>query len=700
MSLAYQTMLPTELAECQAQAEEYARGHGLDFFPTIFEMVDIGQLNQVAAYGGFPTRFPHWRFGMEYERLSKGYAYGLQKIYELVINNDPCYAYLLDSNSLTDQKLVMAHVYGHCDFFKNNSYFSLTNRKMMDQMANHGNRIRGYMDRFGVEEVELFIDACLSIEDLIDIHSPFIQRQEKRNGKYNFEGKDKEGDESQGPGRFEAKNYMDRFINPPERLDSDEEKTDTDHIGPFPAKPQRDVMLFLLRHAPLKAWQADVLSILRDEAYYFAPQAQTKIMNEGWASYWHSTIMTTQSLTAEDLIHYADHHSGTMASSPQRLNPYKLGIELLRDIEERWDKGRFGPDYEQCDDLRAKRDWDTGAGLGKEKIFEVRRIHNDLTFIDEFLTLEFCRKYKIFQFGYNEHTDYYEIESREFPRIKEQLLFSLTNRGQPITSPDAFVDFFRRMDPTQKGFVYQQVRDVLAEEDPEKANDQGQPMLTGSRPDDATTPEAPPLLHQQSRIPTRVLHVHKSYIVTEDEEGIVIVDQHALHERVMFEQLCARVISSDGNLESQRLLMPVIMDLGEKHQALIEDLAPLLERIGIEAVPAGPGAIGIQAFPSFLFERKVSPTDFMTDLLDRAEEGQLDLAGSDPKHLQVAVLQEVLNMMACKAAVKAGDQMSGEELEQLLERRDQIERSSNCPHGRPTSIRLSLRELEKQFKRT
>ena len=128
----------------------------------------------------FPTRYPHWRFGMEYEQLSKGYIYGLQKIYELVINNDPCYAYLMKSNALTDQKLVMAHVYGHCDFFKNNFWFSQTNRKMMDQMANHGNRIRRHMDRFGVEEVENFIDACLSIEDLIDIHLPFIKRHDEQ----------------------------------------------------------------------------------------------------------------------------------------------------------------------------------------------------------------------------------------------------------------------------------------------------------------------------------------------------------------------------------------------------------------------------------------------------------------------------------------------------------------------------------------
>src|SRR6187431_2445623 len=184
------------MAEIQGQMEQHARSYGLDFFNTVFEVVDHDQLNAVAAFGGFPTRYPHWRFGMEYEQLQKSYSYGLQKIYELVINNDPCYAYLLSSNSFTDHKLVMAHVYGHCDFFKNNAWFSHTNRKMIDEMANHGNRIRDYMDRFGVEEVESFIDACLSIEDLIDIYAPHIKR---RDNKQRFNFKDSTDEEAAEP---------------------------------------------------------------------------------------------------------------------------------------------------------------------------------------------------------------------------------------------------------------------------------------------------------------------------------------------------------------------------------------------------------------------------------------------------------------------------------------------------------------------
>src|SRR6202008_612159 len=162
--------LPPEYVKIQEEIEKYAKDYGLDFFETIFEMVDYDSMNSIAAYGGFPTRYPHWKFGMEYEQLSKSYAYGLSKIYEMVINNDPCYAYLLECNELVDQKIVMAHVYGHCDFFKNNIWFSKTNREMMDAMANHGTKVRKYIDKFGLDAVESFIDVCLSIDDLIDHH--------------------------------------------------------------------------------------------------------------------------------------------------------------------------------------------------------------------------------------------------------------------------------------------------------------------------------------------------------------------------------------------------------------------------------------------------------------------------------------------------------------------------------------------------
>jgi len=426
-------MLPADLEEWRVKIENYAKGYGLDFFTTIFEVLDWKQMNEVASYSGFPNRYPHWRFGMEYEQLSKSYAYGLSKIYEMVINNNPCYAYLLHSNPIVDQKLVMAHVYGHCDFFKNNIFFSHTNRRMMDTMANHKTRIQRYINRQGYETVEKFIDACLSIENLIDYYSPLIKRHREID-KSELKKTGADEDEEIIHKLKTERDYLDEYVNPKDFLEFQRNKLKekAKKSEKFPEEPHKDVMNFLLHHAPLEKWQRDVLGIIRDEAYYFAPQGQTKIMNEGWASYWHSRMMTRDIMDDSEVIDFADHHSGTVMMQPGRLNPYKIGIELFRDIEDRWNKGRFGKEYNECDDMVERSRWDKNLGLGRKKIFEVRKIYNDITFIDTFLTREFCVDHKLFTYDYNRQTEYYEISSREFQIIKNKILFSLTNFGHPM----------------------------------------------------------------------------------------------------------------------------------------------------------------------------------------------------------------------------------------------------------------------------
>jgi len=404
-----------------------AKDAGLDFFETIFELITYDQINQFAAYGGFPVRYPHWRFGMEYEHLSKSYEYGLSKIYEMVINTDPCYAYLMEGNAMMDQKLVMAHVYGHCDFFKNNVWFGKTNRKMMDAMANHATRIRRYMDRYGYDIVEKFVDRCLSLENLIDRYSVY---NEVRRSRPEIEPAVRD------PSfllRYD-KEYMRDYINPPAFV-ADQKKRmaeDASRQAKFPPQPEKDILKFLMAYAPLAEWQQDILSIIRDEAYYFAPQGMTKTMNEGWASYWHTHLMTQKILNDSEVIDYADHHSGTVAMSPQSYNPYKVGIELFRDIEERWNKGQFGRDWELCDDVRERKNWDRKTLIGKEKIFEVRKIYNDVMFVDEFLTEDFCIKNKFFVYKFNKRTNAFEVDTRDFKAIKAKLLFQMTNFGQPI----------------------------------------------------------------------------------------------------------------------------------------------------------------------------------------------------------------------------------------------------------------------------
>lgn len=267
-----------------------------------------------------------------------------------------------------------------------------------------------------------------------------------------------------------------------------------------------------------------------------------------------------------------------------------------------------------------------------------------------------------------------------------------TNEAAAAPTPNAFVDYFKQMDPKQKGFVYEEVRREMSE------NDMFADLaMTGS-------PAPPP----QTTAPTSILQFHNSYVVTHDnapgqEPGLLIVDQHALHERIMFEELRQRILVAGGNLESQRLLMPAVVDADAKRQALLDDVGPLLSRLGIEAEPLGPSAVGVQAFPSLLFERGVDPIAFMDELLDKAEAGDFsstDLRPEADVDTAEAALHEVLDMMSCKAAVKAGDKLSDTELAALMAKRDEIERSSSCPHGRPTTVRLTLKDLEKHFHRS
>ncbi|HEX8522203.1 MAG TPA: DNA mismatch repair endonuclease MutL [Tepidisphaeraceae bacterium] len=190
-------------------------------------------------------------------------------------------------------------------------------------------------------------------------------------------------------------------------------------------------------------------------------------------------------------------------------------------------------------------------------------------------------------------------------------------------------------------------------------------------------------------LPKSALQLHNSYLVTQSEDGLIIIDQHALHERIMYEDLLARL--SRGTLESQRLLIPETLPGSSSQIALLDHIQPLLARLGIEVSSFGPGTLAVHAFPSFL--EKLGPAQFVADLLERGEQELLDLTEEE-------LLHEILDMMACKAAIKAGDPLTPQEIEALLARKELVERSSNCPHGRPTTLRLTLRDLEKQFKRT
>jgi DNA mismatch repair protein MutL len=178
-------------------------------------------------------------------------------------------------------------------------------------------------------------------------------------------------------------------------------------------------------------------------------------------------------------------------------------------------------------------------------------------------------------------------------------------------------------------------------------------------------------------------------LVVQSDDGMLIIDQHALHERIVYEELLARV--SRGPMESQRMLIPLVVEASSAQLALLEQVRPVLERMGIDVAAIGPGAVAVQSFPTFL--DRLDPAAFVRELLERGEQELLDLHHEE-------LLHGVLDMMACKAAVKAGDPLTPQEIDALVARRELVDRGSNCPHGRPTTLRLTLRDLEKQFKRT
>lgn len=423
--------LPDDLRERQFQIEQAARDHGLTFFPIVYEMLNSREVNAIAARDGFPVRYPHWRFGMEYEFHNTSYEHASSKIYELVINSDPVYAYLMTANETFDQEFVICHVTGHADFFKNNIYFSQTNRQSIDMMASHARQVERYMHLYGRDEVEKVIDHALSIADLID---PFTMIAYPGASDRKPEASPIVPPNGKSGKLPVSREYLEAFINPPEVVEAARQKEEKEAKKPkqFPERPVRDVMQFLIDNAPIPDWQRNILAIVRAESLYFLPQMQTKIMNEGWASYWHEKLMHQEVVKDRNQDQFSQMHASVTASNPPNLNPYSLGLALFHDIEDRWNKGKFGPEWEACTNEDERARWDKKLGLGKEKIFEVRRLNNDLSFISDYLTMDFCEQNQLYTFDQNAATGDYVLRSRNFEKIRDTLIHQLVNCGRPL----------------------------------------------------------------------------------------------------------------------------------------------------------------------------------------------------------------------------------------------------------------------------
>src|SRR5699024_11104663 len=353
-------------------------------------------------------RFSHWSFGKQFHKMKLHYDLGLSQIYELVINSNPCYAFLLDTNSLIQNKLIIAHVIAHCDFFKNNVRFGNTRRDMVESMTATAERIESYEMIYGRDEVERFLDAVLSIQEHID---PSLIRPELPD--YT---EDEEATEQERPA---AKTPYDDLWDLDNLKHDNKPKLVKKRQKKFPPRPEKDLLLFIGEQSrELENWQRDILTMMREEMLYFWPQLETKIMNEGWASYWHQRILREMDLTAEEAVEFASLNASVVQPSKQQINPYYLGLKIYEDIEERFNN--------PTDDMRK-----LGAepNSGREKIFEVREIESDQSFIRNYLTKEMVNREDMYLFE-KQGSDY-TITDKDYENVRDQLVSSRINGGFP-----------------------------------------------------------------------------------------------------------------------------------------------------------------------------------------------------------------------------------------------------------------------------
>ncbi len=378
-----------EIQELETAIEriwEIGREFGLDPFQTNFEIVPAAVMYEIGSYA-LPGRYSHWTFGKAYHRMKMMYDFGLSRIYEVVINSNPSYGFLLETNSPLQNKLVIAHVMGHVDFFKNNVWFSKTNRRMVDDAATHSRRINDYEFKYGRKVVERFLDSVLSIEEHVD-PNVFIKKDAPPRKPGDSRPKRKEG-------RYDDLLTADELPQTPEPADPRDDDV---------RLPEKDLLYFIAKYSPsLEPWQRDVITMMREEMLYFVPQMQTKTSNEGWASFWHSRIMREMDLTDTEHLEFAELHAGVVSPHPGQLNPYFVGYKILEDIERRH---------------------------GREGLFEVREVENDVSLLRNYLTEELVEELDLYVFELVDGENW-TVTEKNWERVRDRLVSNMTNFGFP-----------------------------------------------------------------------------------------------------------------------------------------------------------------------------------------------------------------------------------------------------------------------------
>ncbi|MFZ7104038.1 MAG: SpoVR family protein [Peptococcaceae bacterium] len=343
-----------------------AESAGLDCYPQEFEICSYEDMLCYLAYTGMPSHYPHWSFGKAYEKNKTFYQYNLQGLpYEMVINSNPCIAYLIRENTLLLQILTMAHVYGHNDFFKNNRLFKegTSADHTIQIFKNNSARVRNYISdpSIGYGKVERIINAghALRYQTVRAVNTKRISPEEQRE-------------------RLLAKYYAE--LEKRTVLDSKKDVPFPD-LHKIPLEPEEDLLGFLMEYSPLEEWEKDLLAIVAQETRYFIPQIETKIMNEGWASFWHYKILSGLDLAQELHLEFLSRHNQVIRLVTGSLNPYYVGYKIFESLEK------------HC---------------GPAKIFEVRQMERDYSFIWKYLTRELCTEMHLFQ--YQRKSDEYVID--------------------------------------------------------------------------------------------------------------------------------------------------------------------------------------------------------------------------------------------------------------------------------------------------
>lgn len=377
---------------------------GVDFFPINWEVVPEEVLLEVMSYG-LPTRSRHWSYGQSYQYQKLQGEMGLSKVYELIINSDPSYAFLLETNSDIANIMVIAHCYFHSAFFKNNYLFKQTDRHMVYHAAERAQRVDDYITQYGIERVEHVMDIALAMDKNIDWNRGIHRKLYPEKKKVYKKNKTGEYDDLYGKNN---NGYKEVIVN-----------------AEFPPHKEYDLLWFLANYANLESWEKDIFEIVREESYYFYPQYITKIMNEGFASYGHAELMyalENELLTAQEYLEFVKIHERVVqpGSSKLDINPYFLGFTIFNDIKKKWDE-KFANGESEI--------------TGFQKMLKVVEEEDDISFLRTYLTQEIVDELKMFTyktFFDRERNQYIEIESTKAKDVIESQISQIYNYRTPL----------------------------------------------------------------------------------------------------------------------------------------------------------------------------------------------------------------------------------------------------------------------------